>query len=399
MSYDLQVFAPSRLTSGELRALLASIKFETDDGEHTDSITVVRGAKRQYSFTLGLPVAVEAEDVPEVITAVVLGPDYVYELLVEGSSPVEAEHAVRFGRRLAEATQGALLDQQTGQIWTRGNSRTPPPVVAGTVSVLQMVWYVRAEFDAAATAADWTRLAGKHLPEALPRRYGTYEPLSKRLDDGGVAAFVEFVGNADGTVFYKGSRPVQEGHLAAGPRRGNATGHKLTLLLPGIADPRWWSALRSLFVNFSVATEAIAATAEVIRGVRWSGRTIGYDANTERAAYLAWKSTWQGLSPYPVWWSWFGGEYADAIADYLPRDQVETVGAGLFHWRSEAPADRDVLAASLVPSTGRSRRLFKRSAGSEAPWLPGQFLATMADQAIGSHAVPQRAAWLPPMLA
>lgn len=97
-----------------------------DDGEPGQALTVVRGARRAYSFTLGLPVQVEAEDVPDEVTAVLLDARVMYELLVEGSSTTEAPHAVRFGRRLAEATRVALLDSQTDQVWTRGKLRTPP---------------------------------------------------------------------------------------------------------------------------------------------------------------------------------------------------------------------------------------------------------------------------------
>ena len=38
----------------------------------------------------------------------------------------------------------------------------------GTVSAVEVRWWVRSDFDAADTAAAWMRLARKHLPEALP---------------------------------------------------------------------------------------------------------------------------------------------------------------------------------------------------------------------------------------
>src|SRR5439155_25680883 len=124
-----------------------------DGAESTsDSLTVVRGARKAYSFTLGLPVAVELEDIPDEVTAVLLGASCVYFLLAEGSSPIETPRAVRFARRLAEATHGAVLDQQTGQTWTRGKLRTAQRVEQGTVATVNVHWYVRSGFDPAEAA-------------------------------------------------------------------------------------------------------------------------------------------------------------------------------------------------------------------------------------------------------
>lgn len=58
------------------------------------------------------------------------------------------------------------------------------------------------------------------MPEALPRRSGTYEPLSRKLDTAEDGAFVDFVRGADGMVFFKGTQPVEGSHLDAGPQRG-----------------------------------------------------------------------------------------------------------------------------------------------------------------------------------
>jgi hypothetical protein len=398
VSYDLQVYAPRGISPAELLAVVFDAGLGVDDDEPDESLTIVRGARRGYSFTLALPVPVEVEDVPEQVTAVLLDAAYMYELLVEGSSSTETPHAVKFGRRLAEATHGALLDQQTDHVWTRGRLRTPPRAKAGTVSVVEVRWYVRSDFDAADAAAIWTRLARKHLPEALPRRYGTYEPLSRKLDNGGDEAFIEFVHNADGMVFFKGSQPVEGGHIDAGTQRGNAGAHTLTLLSPALDDSPWRVALGGLFLDVAKATDAIAATAELVRGVRWSGRSLGYDGGTERTAYLAWKGTWQGLPPYPVWWTWFGAEYSKVISEHLPPDQVEAFGSGLFHWRSDLPADRDALTRPAAPRGDRLRRVLGRAGNPPLSWLPDELLLTITAEAVGTYGVPRRAMWVPASL-
>ncbi|MGZ6807657.1 MAG: hypothetical protein ACXVGG_13675, partial [Mycobacteriaceae bacterium] len=189
MSYDLQVFSRQSLSLADLRQLLALAGLASEGSDVTSgTLTVQRGARGQYSFTLGLPVAVETEDVPEEVTAVLLAPACLYELLVEGSSTTETQHAVRFARRLAEASGGVVLDQQTGQTWHRGKLRTSPPVERGSIDVVQLRWYTST--GDAAPARAWLDLARRHMPEALPRRFGSVEPLAMKLDTDGPEAFV-----------------------------------------------------------------------------------------------------------------------------------------------------------------------------------------------------------------
>jgi hypothetical protein len=339
-------------------------------------LTVVRGARRSYSFTLGLPVDIEPEDVPEEVTAAALDASNFYELLVEGTIAAEIPHAIRFARRLAEAAGGVVLDQQTGQIWRRGKLRQAPRVETGVVSTVELHWYVHAAVDSGSVAEAWLALARRHLPEALPRRYGTYEPLHHRFEDGGDEGFIDFVRTADASVFSTANRPATHVSLAAGPTYGGTVqSHSLTLLAATLDDERWRTALRRLFLDFAERVEFVLATAEVVRGVRWSGRSLGYDANTERRISVAQRGHWVGLPPYPVWWSWFGPEYAPLVRDHLPADAVEARGRALFHWRADPPADRDQLLAALTAGRGERRRsLFRRRPRPVPPWFPAELL-------------------------
>ncbi|SOD72915.1 hypothetical protein SAMN05892883_2230 [Jatrophihabitans sp. GAS493] len=246
MSYDLQVYAERGLTAENIRPLLADAGLAVEDASlpSGEAWTVVRGATRKYSFTLALPVRAEPEDVHGEVTAAALDVSYFYELLVEGSSATEIPHAIRFARRLAEAANGVLLDQQTNKIWSRGSLRQAPRVDSGLVSTVEVRWYVRTGDDDGTAADAWLKLGRRHLPEALPRRYGTVEPLGHRLEEDGPDAFVRFVREADGTVFFKGNRPITDGSLAAGPTYGGTMqSHSLTLLAEPLAEDSWRTAL------------------------------------------------------------------------------------------------------------------------------------------------------------
>ena len=352
MSYDVQVFGQQALDAEDLRRLVAGAGLVVDDaGDATECLTVVRGARARYSFTLGLPVAVEMEDVPEEVTAALLGPSYLYELMVEGSSSIETPHAVRFARRLAQASAGVVLDQQTGQVWARGKLRAAPPVQRGMIDVVELHWYVRSDGAGARAATAWLELARRHLPEALPRRFGSYEPLPMKLAVDGPDAFVQAVAAETSLLSYKGSAPCIEGSMAGGASGTGVHSHGLSVHREALADPRWRTALQRLFVDFAAATDAVFASAEVQRGVEWSGRSMWFGPTVERTTYLARRGQWAGLLPYPAWWSWFGPDYVPSVLDHLPVEQVVHVGGGVFHARGEAPLDRDQLTAALRGST------------------------------------------------
>jgi hypothetical protein len=382
LSYDVYVYSEQALQAEDLRRLLTEAGLAVDDASDvTGSLTAVRGARAGYSFTVGLPVAVEPEDVPEEVTAVLLGPSYLYELLVEGSSTVEIPHAVRFARRLAQASGGAVLDQQSGQVWARGKLRAAPPVQRGTIDIVELHWYVGADGAGAGAATAWLELAHRHLPEALPRRLGSYEPLSMKLDVDGSDAFVAAVASETMSVYYKASPPCIEGSMAGGSSGAGVHSHSLSVHRQPLSDPRWQGALQRLFVEFAVAANAVFACAEVRRGIQWSGRSAWYGASAERTTYLAARGRWAGLPPYPVWWSWFGGDYLPLVLDHLPAEAVVRVGEGIFHSRGNEPLDRDELTAALANSTGVSpprrglRSLFSRSASLARPtWLPAELL-------------------------
>ena len=363
----MQVYAQLALRPDELQQLLADAGFAIERIPKAEEfLTVVRGARARYSFTLGLPMPLDAEDVPEEITAVVLHPAFLYEVIVEGSSSVETPHAIRFARRLARASAGVVFDQQMGGVWVpgkRGRLRAVPQVSSGTVDIVNLQWYVQSEGTGATAAQAWLDLARRHLPEASPRRFGRYEPLSMKLDVDGPDAFVH-AAEAPGLLFFKASAPCIEGHVHGGADPREVRSHSLSVHRSALDDERWRTSLRRLFTDFAAATGAVFASADVQRGLDWSGRSIWHCATAERSTFLAPGGRWMGLLPYPAWWSWFGPVYVPLVIDHLPADRVVHASGGIFHARSDRPVDRDELTTALR-ETGRS-------------WLPGELLPAIA---------------------
>jgi hypothetical protein len=370
MSYDLEVYGQNLVGPDALAALLSSAGLQVGQNGTTagSTITVVRGARARHSFSLEPAMRLEPEDVPDEITAVVLEPEWLYTILVEGGAASEIPHAVHFARRLARAASGAVLDQQTGDVWSRGGrSRSVERIERGLVDVIELTWYTVGRHPGPVGQA-WTEVAGSCLPEALPRRFGVVEPLQAKFDADDPGGFAEAVAAAQGEpVYFKADTPCISGHLTEGRDDDLVCSQGLTVHRAPMEDARWRGALRRLFVEFARSSGAFFASAEVQRNVSWSGGSIWFDGRAEATTHLAPRGRWAGLVPYPPWMAWFGADYAPLVADHLRPDQVEVVADGIVHVRSDGPADRDQLLAQLRQAS-RDR---------VSTWLPPELLATV----------------------
>lgn len=174
--------------------------------------------------------------------------------------------------------------------------------------------------------------------------------MQQRWADGGKDAFVSFVGAETTGVSTRGTGPVEGGEIGHARRDDQSVhSHSLSVLAEPLEDKRWSRALEAMFLDVAQAVEAIHATAEVVRGVGWSGRALSFRAETEHSVYLAYKGRWHGLTPHPVWLSWFGREYAPLVREHLPIDMTIECEGGMLHKRSETPKDRDALDPSWLP--------------------------------------------------
>ena len=346
MSYDLAVYLPRRPSSGELRAIVVALPGLSVEHASETGVTVVRGIRRAYSFTVDGPDHIEPEDVPESVTARVLGASFLFSVRIEGSDQREVQHAVRFARRLAKDFDGAVVDDQRGELWARGTTRrVPAPTSRERVDVIKLSWWVSSENVPDDAAERYLSRCRQILPEALPRRFGESEPLPHKLANAGDTGFAEMWRAASGTMFFSAEGPpCVEGHMWAGPgkvRPGPVWKMGLTLLREPLCDPSWRDATRRLFVQLAANLNAFFAYGEVVRRYIWDKRSIFTDEETESAARVATTREWNGPPPYPVWWSWYGPIYRESVGPHL-RNPV-LVGDALFHAWTEEPADRGEL--------------------------------------------------------
>lgn len=207
------------------------------------------------------------------------------------------------------------------------------------IQTVQLNWY---DASPNSPVEDWLLLTAQHLPAAHPRRYGLYEPLSHRLND--PSALTELT-LEDDLVFFSTKIPCVGGSFSRDPGIWNTS---IELLGPPLREqPELRSAVRDLFVTYAEARACFLATAEVLAGVHWDGRSVSYDGRSQSTLRLDDDGKFLGLPPYPVWWTWYGEAYRKVVAPYLDPAEVEEHPAGLFHQAGADPVRRSKLPDPL----------------------------------------------------
>lgn len=368
MSYDLSVYATAPLVFDELLALVRSTAGLNVDGEPSsdaDSLMVIRGVRHAYCFTIDGPFEVEPEDVPEEVTASVIGAKAVYQVLVEGSEEVSIPHAVKFARKLAKTTAGAMLDEQSGDVWpkakAKGSRVARPREATRPTELVTVNFYTLMSELPADLPGRYLALARRYLPEALPRRFGSYEPLQGKLERDGDQAFTD-MWRSDPThsLYLNCQYPIGFGVLS-GARENRPVG-RTSLKFDGAAlsDQGWLAGLRQFFIAFALQSGSIFASVEMLRNYEWGTRTYNWSPGQEEETWPIDGGEWKGLVPYPQSWTWFGPDHISIVSPFL-TGRRETYGDHLFHVLAEEPVDRDQLVA-LLPDPSQ-------------PWIPRE-LAT-----------------------
>ena len=160
----------------------------------------------------------------------------------------------------------------------------------------------------------------RRCPEALPTRYGVFEPPQGRYDPAAPEAFTALA--RDDSAFWFSARPFFGGHTFP-PDRGD--GGRLGLDVDWRvleADPRWRETVVDLFAAAAAALGAFYAEGWVEPGWNVSANhrlSIAAGRKTRGPAF----GPGEGLPAEPAWLAWFGGRYREPIAaalgDAAPR--------------------------------------------------------------------------------
>ena len=341
--YDVLVATHATPSAEQVRGQVASWVEEREDlsleeGSDNGAIVVRRATRRGSTPALRVdgPLDATAGDLPVTLAGACLDPHAMLAIGVRLPAPKRNYQLARsLGRELAEHNDGAAFDpQEEALVWPRGRPRrVPPRPDREETSKVGLEWFLPPDRwpDAPATLV---RLLQSRCPEALPTRYGLWEPPPYEFDEDDPEAFISFLlDNPDGDAFWLASRP-SFGGSAFGPDIEVEPGdEELRIAYVGVnfdgnvleEDARWRETIVDLFVDGAREMGAFFGGAQALPG--WvATRNNRLWATTETLLHgedLLRGQLWQGLSPVPLWLSWFGEPYRDLVGRHLTPERLD----------------------------------------------------------------------------
>lgn len=300
MSYDLNVWLSNPASPGEI---LSRASEWSQHGEEW----VLSGSDWQVLVTRQMKVW--PEDIPSDVAKELMGIGWLVQLSLEGAlgAPRRAHEALRKAAAdIARAGHGVIEDPQTDIIHApRGVKRVRLSARPERFATLTMVWYFTEGplLDPPGIAA-LVRGIEDVLPEALPRRYGLYEPPQFELATEGIDSFVSFlVAHSDGMVWYP-SRPVA--NVSTGFDASWGDDHRgfrcnyfeIELEADVLDQPGWARGLERAWRRLSFLIRPFYGEVRELGGRIRHGGSYGTDTETEELPTAAW--WWKGIPRLPA---------------------------------------------------------------------------------------------------
>lgn len=358
MSYDLEIAIQLKPEQVHLDEFLASRKDVVQDGKfgvelHSAILRLNPGTPSEAFVEVSAPSRVfEPGDLDEGLAAAVPDAEWLMQMGVPGFDREGVKLALALAQHFAERCQGAVLDPQVGRVvWPPASAQKPQaPPSRERIRCIMLAWYFTPSRLSPREAPLFLATLRRTFPEAVPTRFGKYEPLQGKLEPGDDGPFVEAWSSTEtdvlGDLTVKCKRPCFGGSIfltKRGPsRRGEAKARRIKLDFDGRtieADEHRLEALVNLFVELSRSMGAFFAHGYVVRGVVGGRGGIGFDSKTEQ--YPVPNGWWWGIPPTPTWLAWFGQPYRSLVEPALQRPEATAFDEGVLLRLGQQPADYD----------------------------------------------------------
>jgi hypothetical protein len=343
----------------------------------TRSDGVLERSGTNYILSVFPPRRVFSPDVPDDAAALVPGIAWLVEIGMEGHSTRGDGELMKLARQLARAGHGVIDDGESVKTPT-GVRRYHEPARSALVDELTLGWWAQGGPLVSKEGLN-SLLAAlvRVLPEAVPQRWGLFEPPDHSLAEEGTVGLVEFIdSNRVQVTDFPGLRPPGRYlTLYTNPRCGtdprdssfDVTHLKVDLDAQLLDQPGWGRQLAFAFEELSKAIEPFYGEARILRGVSSLGPhafSYGGPGRHDMLAapvYPMQTNSWWGLPvsppfaavlgrPYSAYWPDFGshrdGDLLLAHTEPWPPDPASlpwAVPNGLqqefdCHWaRGESP--------------------------------------------------------------
>jgi hypothetical protein len=264
--------------------------------------SIVPPVGRAWQICVDSSDRVQAEDIPAEIVPFLPGIAYVTRIYLEGEKSKSAlTQVVRLAKHIALASHGIVFNPQTDCVTTpSGVKRVKPIKQPESFSVLQMSWWF---LESPILQDDGLeRLLAcfeQHLPEAVPRRYGLWEPPQHIYAETGRAHFLEFLGEnlkkGDTIVWYT-RRPVLGVYLGcpkplgASSRGFRANRLSFSIEAALLEQPGWNAQIQHIWMTLSQLLRPFYGDVRILDGHLRGNYT---NSNTESHPVVSW--WWRGV--------------------------------------------------------------------------------------------------------
>jgi hypothetical protein len=367
MSYDLNLWTVKCVPAAAIQELLPDAKV---------SNTRVELAGSGWLVAFEVSTKVELEDIPDEVAAALPGISWLTSVNIE---PITAPNVTMNKikgvlKTIAKEFGGVVEDPQADTVsLPSGSKRYRPAVQAidSRVATLNLnYWFTESPLRTRPGRELLVDYIARHLPEALPRRYGLYEPPSEKWGIGGKTAFLDFLDGQvpDSMVVIYTSRPCTS--LSIWParvgwvRRGGAQIFscgclKLGFEFGALEDDGWRTAIERAWLDVAKIAHPFASNVEVVDG--WILRGRGRLWADRRTGSSVCSPAWFGV-PRTLGLA-FG--LAEQYATYWPELKTHAISAnGLRYvdtrnWRSRRSVSDIVGEApeSIRERPGRGRQV------------------------------------------
>lgn len=299
MSYDLRIW-------GRKASALKDL-FPTTEGWREQSSGWVYSA-RSWQITIGFPQSVEPEDVPQQASELLPGLSVLVECSLEPVSAPKAAQSRLKAAALAVSGElaGLVEDPQESSLKSpRTSKRFIKPKREERITVLYLSWwYLNSPLRSVMGVSELLAILRKYLPEAIPRRYGLWEPPQHKTSESGLSALAEFIAmNIDNTPVLYPARPVVDIHVAdcnglEHPRLGfRSNFFEIGIEASALDQPGWEHASKLLWRNISKFLQPFYGEARFQSGYIMRGAATVSDIQTDVHPVRSW--FWRGIPSKP----------------------------------------------------------------------------------------------------
>jgi len=337
MSYDLEIWATR--TPENLRSVVPDGDRWVARGE---SLVLDGGS---WQIVLGGPEKVEDEDVPDNVRSALPGIRWLYPLNLEPlAAPAAARKSLKStAKAVAVAAHGAVHDPQEDAVTLpSGIKRYAAPSREKDVrfDVLTLGWwFLGGPLLEPGGYSKFIGLLERFLPDALPRRYGTYEPPQFRFEESGRDHLVTYLAEANSSIVWYPTKPVVSVGLGAYEPPGwqgrlGFRSHRVEIELDSAAlnQPGWPDQLVASWKEISAFLKPFYGEVRFLGGCIPSRTTYCSDFYTEESPTKSW--WWRGIPRKPGCAVALGDPYASLWPEFtrLAERKGETCLVTLPQW-------------------------------------------------------------------